>query len=99
MSLHREVLSSYKTLLRTFYSVFKGDKATLKKSITHAKSFYYKNKTDIEEHLKIAHQVNGMIRTNVVQGVKKGDRWELNIRDEIKRNDNDDVRKASSCKN
>ncbi|KAJ8036231.1 Complex III assembly factor LYRM7 [Holothuria leucospilota] len=80
-----KVLRCFKTLHRTRLDVFEGDQLALTEARKRINAEFQKNKHEkdpekIKSMLKVAEDVNKLLRKTVVQGVFKGDnRIELKI--------------------
>ncbi|KAG2223937.1 hypothetical protein INT45_009389 [Circinella minor] len=86
-------ITAYRTLLRTQREVFGAAKKE-----TYVRFMQNKDETNVdvlEEKLKLADQVNSLLRKNVVQGVPRDDNtYELRITKDIELGDNDSIRQA-----
>ncbi|KAI7850056.1 hypothetical protein BDC45DRAFT_519296 [Circinella umbellata] len=93
-------ITAYRTLLRTQREVFGEDIRAIQaaKKETYVRFMQNKDETNVdilEEKLKLADQVNSLLRKNVVQGVPRDDNtYELRITKDIELGDNDSIRKA-----
>ncbi|CAO3659588.1 unnamed protein product [Umbelopsis vinacea] len=105
MAANRAVaLKAYKNLLQAQKQTFGADLTALQAA--HAKTYaeFTKSKEEsdpkiIEEKIGLANQVASILRSNIVQGVKKEDQkdvdvYELKFHSGIELGDNDSIRKA-----
>ncbi|KAK0656245.1 hypothetical protein B0T16DRAFT_398905 [Cercophora newfieldiana] len=93
-------LQAYRQLLRAARIAFEGDTRVLtaaRQQIRQGfreKSWLPASDPEVQPAIKHAEEVAHFLRTNLVQGKKKGDRYVLRIHDDIERGDNDTVKLA-----
>lgn len=88
-------LQAYRGLIRAANLAFQGDAAALRAACERIRGEYkvpVEDETDLKRRLQLAKDVAHILRTNVVQGVKKDDteRYKLKIHNETELGDNDD---------
>ncbi|KAG2181347.1 hypothetical protein INT43_008930 [Umbelopsis isabellina] len=103
MATNRAVaLRAYKNLLQAQRQTFGSDLVTLQaaRAKTYNEFNNYKNESDpavVEEKINLANQVASILRSNIVQGVRKeqkDDIYQLKFHSGIELGDNDSIRKA-----
>ncbi|KAI5861002.1 hypothetical protein GGS23DRAFT_598884 [Durotheca rogersii] len=93
-------LPAYRGLLRASRLAFQGDERLLAASRASIRAAFLENAalapTDpaVPAAVQHARDVADILRQNVVQGKKEGDRYRLRIHDETERGDNDTVKNA-----
>ncbi|KAL7621688.1 Mitochondrial zinc maintenance protein 1, mitochondrial [Parahypoxylon ruwenzoriense] len=91
-------LPAYRGLLRAARIAFQGDERVLnaaRASIRHGFSVnasLQPNDPELPGAIKHAEEVAAILRQNIVQGKKEGDRYKLRIHENTERGDNDTVK-------
>ncbi|KAI0190839.1 hypothetical protein F4808DRAFT_444243 [Astrocystis sublimbata] len=95
-------LPAYRNLLRAARLAFQGDNTMLTAARSSIREGFRANASlapsspEYPEAVKHAEEVATILRQNVVQGKKSGDRYKLRIHEETERGDNDTVKLAGS---
>ncbi|KAJ8329060.1 hypothetical protein BDV3_006285 [Batrachochytrium dendrobatidis] len=100
---HRDVIASYRALLRAERKTFSGDNKRIIDAAKATRLEYFKNKDEqdpakIDQLIQIAQQARTIISRNIVQGVQaksNSDLYSLRITDETEINSNDTIKQAS----
>ncbi|KAM3584275.1 hypothetical protein VKS41_003099 [Umbelopsis sp. WA50703] len=95
-------LRAYRNLLQAQRQTFGSDLVTLQaaRAKTHTEFNNYRNESDpavVEEKINLANQVASILRSNIVQGVRKEEKddvYQLKFHSGIELGDNDSIRNA-----
>ncbi|KAF3002128.1 hypothetical protein G7054_g178 [Neopestalotiopsis clavispora] len=91
---------AYRNLLRSARIAFQGDQPILNAALTQIRTGFRENASldpkspEIDGHIKHAEDVATILRENVVQGRRNGDKYKLRIHEHTERGDNDTVKMA-----
>ncbi|KAI8950115.1 hypothetical protein F4801DRAFT_362512 [Xylaria longipes] len=95
-------LPAYRNLLRAARVAFQGDGTMLTAARSSIRQGFRANAAleptspEFPAAVKHAEEVATILRQNVVQGKRDGDRYKLRIHEETERGDNDTIKTASS---
>ncbi|KAI5778907.1 hypothetical protein EDC01DRAFT_790728 [Geopyxis carbonaria] len=93
-------LAAYRALIRSSRIAFQGDAPLLTAALTESRLGFELNReiadpTAAEELVAHARQIADVLRTNVIQGKRKGEEeFELRIHEHIERGDNESIKLA-----
>ncbi|KAH9905132.1 hypothetical protein F4778DRAFT_728836 [Xylariomycetidae sp. FL2044] len=91
-------LPAYRNLLRAARLAFQGDERVLTAARSSIRDGFRANvaiePAQVPEAVKHAEEVAQILRQNVVQGKKDGERYKLRIHEDTERGDNDTVKLA-----
>ncbi|KAG2194452.1 uncharacterized protein EV154DRAFT_426271 [Mucor mucedo] len=95
-------IQAYRSLLKTQKQVFAADVAAVEaaRRETYARFMQFQNETNhdiLEEKLKLAGQVESLLKKNVIQGVPQGDNtFKLRITKDTELSDNDTIKNTKN---
>ncbi|KAK9786767.1 putative Mitochondrial zinc maintenance protein 1, mitochondrial [Seiridium cardinale] len=93
-------VAAYRHLLRAARLAFQGDEPILNAARSQIRTGFRDHASldpkspEINDHIKHAQDVATILRENVVQGKKNGDKYKLRIHEYTERGDNDTVKVA-----
>ncbi|KAI1842212.1 hypothetical protein JX265_001427 [Neoarthrinium moseri] len=93
-------IAAYRNLLRAARIAFHGDEPILNAAKHQIRTGFREyaalepSNPDVVGHIKHAEDVATILKQNVVQGKKEGDRYKLRIHEHTERGDNDTVKLA-----
>ncbi|ETS84420.1 Mitochondrial zinc maintenance protein 1 [Pestalotiopsis fici W106-1] len=93
-------IAAYRHLLRAARIAFQGDQPILNAARAQIRTGFRENASldpkspEIDGHIKHAEDVATILRENVVQGRRSGDKYKLRIHEHTERGDNDTVKMA-----
>ncbi|KAH6651663.1 hypothetical protein BKA67DRAFT_660454 [Truncatella angustata] len=93
-------LAAYRHLLRSARIAFQGDEPILNAARAQIRGGFREHASldpqspEIDGHIKHAQDVATILRENVVQGKRDGDKYKLRIHEHTERGDNDTVKGA-----